>query len=288
MLANFFELNEPFEEFDEQALVTHLLHGSDIRDVLYRPDEWPADKIHRIDSATFTNVSLSKTVIRQVTFSGCTFRDCLFIGTTFEEVEFHGCKFIDCNLNKVEFRACYIDPASFEFDRSYQKTASNVVLYLYHELYRNATDARQGHWAATADFRFRQWKRAQLNYDLDKGRISKFQKLRSQSGSDIYEYVAGFGYRPVRFMICTVIAFLFISLLNWVFVYESFLVNGHLVSNITLIDSIFYTFSMMTVLGFSFIVPVAATAKLLAVLLALLGVGWMGIFTALLVKRFLR
>jgi hypothetical protein len=54
------------------------------------------------------------------------------------------------------------------------------------------------------------------------------------------------------------------------------------------VDSVFYTFSVLTVLGFSSVTPSSDGAKILTVLEALASIGWLGIFTAVLVKRFLR
>lgn len=288
MLTDLFKLDLPVVEFDEAELERHFQTSKDIRSVLFRPDDWPSSALSSIKGVNFTNVSLSKTSIKKVTFTGCTFEDCLFIGTVFEDVEFHGCKFINCNLHKAHFSECYIDPTIFEFDRAFGVSASNMVLHVYHELYKNASDARQSRWAATADFRFRQWQRAQLNYDFKEGRIGRWHRRRANLSSYIYEYSAGFGYRPLRFVLSTLIAFALVSLFNWIAIGDAFTVDGVRPSHLTLVNSIFYSFSMLTALGFSSIVPLSAGAKLLAVGEALLGIGWLGIFTALLVKRFTR
>jgi hypothetical protein len=54
------------------------------------------------------------------------------------------------------------------------------------------------------------------------------------------------------------------------------------------VDSVFYTFSVLTVLGFSMVTPETAFAKIWTVIQALAAVGWLGIFTSILVKRFIR
>jgi hypothetical protein len=45
---------------------------------------------------------------------------------------------------------------------------------------------------------------------------------------------------------------------------------------------------MMTALGFSYITPATTLGKLTSVGEALIGIGWLGVFTSVLVKRFLR
>lgn len=103
-----------------------------------------------------------------------------------------------------------------------------------------------------------------------------------------YELLAGFGYRPWRFVVATVVLFTILSLLNKYLLEGSLNYNGQILSRITLPDSIFFTYSMMTALGFSTLVPVTSFAKILAVSEALVGIGWLGIFTSPLVRRFIK
>jgi len=287
MLKNFFRLDNPVDIFDETALVAHFQHSRDIRNVLYQPAEWPV-AIRSLKNVNFTNVSLSKTQFSNVTFTECHFRDCLFIGAEFDHVEFHRCTFINCNPHKARFNDCYLDPRTISFDKSYRDFAANVVLHIYHELYENAVNSRQYHWSAAADFAFRQWRRAQTAYDYKQGRLTKWQALSSNIASYIYEYSAGFGHRPLRFILSTLACFGCISIVNSLALPGSIAINGRTVEELTVIDSIFYSVSMLTALGFSSITPVSAGAKLLAVAEAFLGIGWLGIYTALLVKRFIR
>lgn len=287
MLTNFFRLDDSYDVFDEPAFVAHFLHARDIRNVLYEPDHWPSS-IRSLNGVHFTNVSLSKTRISNVTFTECHFRDCLFIGTEFSQVEFHRCTFTDCNLHKARLNDCYLDPRTVFFDKSYRKSAANVALHIYHELYENAVNSRQYHWSAAADFSYRQWRRAQTAYDRRQGRLTGWQASVSIITSYVYEYTAGFGYRPIRFAATTLILFLFIALLNWLVLPGSLLINDRRNIEFSFVDSIFYSVSMLTGLGFSFITPVTSFAKLLAVAEAFLGIGWLGIYTALLVKRFIR
>jgi hypothetical protein len=100
--------------------------------------------------------------------------------------------------------------------------------------------------------------------------------------------LCGFGYRPVRFVIWTVAFFIVIAAGNvWAF-RDGLTINGSQISSPDFVDSLYFTFSILTVLGFSFIFPVTSFAKIVTVFEALLGVGWMGMFTSILVKRFLK
>jgi hypothetical protein len=287
MLRNFFKLNEPFQKYDEAQLIGHFRTSNDLQNVLYDPPNWPRDFRGR-NNATFKNVSLSKTLIHEVTFKDCTFEDCLFIGTTFDSVEFHNCEFKNCNFYKTDLVDCYFDPKSVKFDRSYRKTAANVGVQLFQKILENSSRARQPFFEMDADIRFRQWKRWQLNYDYAQQKISWFKLKHNWLRSALYELTCGFGYRPARFALATILFFLFVASVNWWMFRDGLNVNGLLRQSPDFVDSVYFTFSILTVLGFSSIVPMTGFAKVLTVLEALVGVGWMGVFTSLLVKRFLK
>lgn len=287
MLSDFFHLGAPFKEFDEIKLASHFKTSRDLRSVLYRPDEWIA-KPKQLKCITFTNVSLSKTKFGEVTFTECRFEDCLFIGATFKNTQFHRCKFINCNFNKATFNNCYIDPATIFFDKKYRRLASNIGVHIYQELLKNSSKTSQSDFERTAGFEFRRWQRWQLRFDQKHGKIDRLNHVRKWTLSLLYELLAGFGYRPSRFVIATLFVFTAISFVNMHVLPGALRHDGLIVENMTWSDSIFYTYSMMTLLGFSTIVPTASFAKILTVSESLIGIGWLGIFTSVLVKRFLR
>ncbi len=287
MLSDFFKLDTPFKEFDKKNLEEHFKVSKDLRSVLYRPDEFPSS-IKYLKSVTFKNVSLSKTTIRKITFRACEFEDCLFIGTIFYNVEFHRCKFINCNFNKSIFNSCYINPNTIHFDKKYRSNAANVGVYTFQQLYENSSKLRQSDFEMSADFEFRRWKRWQLRYDQEQGKIKRCQLVLMQFTSLLYEYLTGFGYKPSRFIVTTFAFFTSISLLNMYLLPGGITYNDLLIDQMNFIDAIFYTYSLMTTIGFSTIIPETEIAKILAVLEALIGIGWLGIFTSLLVKKFLK
>lgn len=69
---------------------------------------------------------------------------------------------------------------------------------------------------------------------------------------------------------------------------DSVRIDGMQVTLASFVDTLFYTFSILTVLGFSSIVPANDAAKMITALEALLAIGWLGIFSSILVKRLLR
>ena len=227
-------------------------------------------------------------MIKSVTFTNCNFEDCLFIGTTFDNVHFHNCHFTNCNFFKAEIVECYFDPNSVRFDNSYKKTAANIGVQFFQQLLENSSRTRQPFFEIDADIMFRRWKRAQLRYDYSQNKIGGPKFAISYARSWLYELLCGFGYRPLRFAAWTIVLFLLVAIVNLAVFTRGLTVNGAEVQRLGLVNSIFFTFSVMTVLGFSSIVPIGSIAKILTVLEALGGVGWMGIFTSVLVKRFLK
>jgi hypothetical protein len=287
MLNDFFKLDKPFNSFDEAQLEAHFKVSNDLRSVMYVPDNWIA-KPKSYKGCQFTNVSFSKTKITKVTFTECTFTDCLFIGTEFEDTEFHRCHFQDCNFYKTAFDRCYIDPNSFNFNKRYRTTHANVGVQLFQQLYDDAARSRQSEFAMVADIQFRRWKRWQLDYDRKSRKIGRLEKWKRSFFSWMYEALTGFGYKPFRFVIATMLFFGAVSIANMFFLPQRIKIDGDVVNQINFADAIFYTFSMMTALGFSSIIPQTSAAKLFAVGQALAGIGWLGLFTSLLVKRFIK
>ena len=84
----------------------------------------------------------------------------------------------------------------------------------------------------------------------------------------------------------TLALFLAVACVNHLLIGNRLLVKDALVADPSFIDSIFYTFSMLTVLGFSFIVPADEWAKLLTVFEVLGAIGWLGVLTSVFVKRY--
>ena len=244
MLKNFFKLNGTPTNYDSPAvLVNHFTTATDIHDVVYTPNEWPS-QLHRVSGKTFENVSLSKKTIKQVTFLKCRFEDCLFVATRFSEVEFHRCEMKNCNFFKCTFDDCYIDPSTISFDRAYRKTHANIGVSLYQSLTENASKQRQSDYERKADIEFRRWKRWQLSFDERDGKINYAERIRRTVFSVSYELIAGFGYKPARFVVATVIFFTGFSILN-TFVLPGSLSNGTgPIGHITFPDGVYFTYSM--------------------------------------------
>jgi hypothetical protein len=272
---------------NEDDVRTHLGVSRDLRRALYKPNKWLSTP-RRHNHIHFDTISFSKTEFSEVTFVGCTFTDCLFIGSKFVRTEFHRCRFINCNFYKASFDTCYVDPRTFTFNKTYRASASNVVVETYQRLYDNSLKAGQIDFARYADFEFRRWKRWQLRYDFRNGKMKRLEYASRYVANFTYELLAGYGYKPSRFVLATLALFTLVACFNRVFLSGVLVHQGVTIGEMTWPDAVFYTYSIMTVLGFSTIVPASGLAQVLTVSEALIGVGWLGIFTSLLVKRFIR
>lgn len=287
MLKNFFQLNPKFRKFTtEGELSDHFAISDSLKDVLYEPDCWPAD-LSKVKRKRFENVSLSKTAFFEATFTHCDFVDCLFIGCEFKDVEFHGCTFVNCKFYKVEFKGCYLDPRAISLDNCYKKTHANMGVTLFQRIFADASEKGQAEFSRNADIFFRRWQRAQLEYYLLNERITKNQYWMARIKSVIADLTSSFGYSPFKFFLWTVALFFLVSFMNYNFIGDGLSIDGA-TGPLSFVDSVFYTFSILTVLGFSVVSPVTSAAKILTVFEALAAIGWLGIFTSILVKRFLR
>lgn len=277
--------------------------GDTVSNTVFPKGKW-APPIRRIKNVTFRNVAFSKTTISQVTFTDCSFEDCLFTGAHLDEVEFHNCKIVNCNLWKIRLTRVYLRPEKVRFAKRFRIEAANVGISTYHSMLSNFAEERQDNFFMEADIRFRRWTRYQIWHDLRVEKKTWREALWGWTCSILHEYLTGFGYRPWRFLFWTLVLFIAVSCLNYFLIgdaikVDDFSTNPALTSSelqeevgktthASFVDTVFYTFSILTVLGFSSVTPMSDFAKILSVMEALASIGWLGIFTAVLVKRFLR
>jgi Ion channel/Pentapeptide repeats (9 copies) len=287
MLNNFFKLDGTPVSHEEGTAMPNMSPDDEVTNILFRGEKWGKPRT-AIKSVTFKNVSISNMELFQITFTNCTFEDCIFKGSFFHEVEFHKCKFVNCNMWKAKFEKCYLDPATIFLDSRYRVDASNVGVTMYQALLANYANERQDAFYAQADIEFRRWKRYQLSYEIRKKNVDVVPGHWRRFKNFIFDLLAGYGYKPFRFFIVTVIGFLAISAFNHCVIGNDLLINNERPPSASLINSIYYSFSVLTVLGFSTVVPDGTFAKLLTVFEALAAIGWLSIFTSILVKRLLR
>lgn len=277
--------------------------GDTVANVVFPPGAW-VPPIGKIKNVTFRNVAFSKTTISQVTFTDCTFADCLFTGAHLDEVEFHGCDLLNCTLWKIRLTRVYLRPEQVKFARRFRVEAANVGISAFQAMLSNFAEERQDLFFMQADIKFRRWTRYQIWHDLREEKKTIREAWWGWFCSITHERLTGFGYRPLRFFIWTLAVFFAVSYMNYILIGDTIQVAGAAGTSVapgtgaaltqgapaqvSFIDSVFYSFSVLTVLGFSSVTPSSDGAKILTVFEALASIGWLGIFTAVLVKRFLR
>ena len=273
--------------------------GDKVANIVFPPGPW-VPPTSDIKNVTFRNVAFNKTTISQVTFTECTFEDCTFTRAHLDEVEFHGCDLINCALYKMRLTRVYLRPERVKFAPRFRVDAANVGISAFQAMLSNFAEERQDHFFMQAEIEFRRWKRYQIWYDLRVENLTRWEAWWEWTCSIMHEGLTGFGYRPIRFLMWTIALFFAVSCMNYFLIGGSIQVAGAAVTSVapgtgaevpahaSFIDSVFYSFSVLTVLGFSSVTPSSDGAKILTVFEALASIGWLGIFTAVLVKRFLR
>ena len=293
MLDDFFHLNNtgiPPQVFSEfAALEQYFQASSELDNAVIAGGTTIPPRTRVFIKKRFFNVSFSRVRFEHVLFKDCTFKDCLFISTQFVECVFEDCKFLDCNLWKATFSRVTVDPAIFKIHRSYRNTHANVGLGLFRRLHRNAAEMSDPEFSATADLQRRRWLRAQERWEWQKGGIDPitfgFRYIRSLA----FDWMASYGYSPLRFLLTSALGFYLISR----FVHENwtefgFARNGNPMERDDIIQTAFYTSNILTTLGFTDILPSTDAGRLYSIALAAIGVAWVALFTTMLIRRVLR
>jgi hypothetical protein len=259
----FFTLRLPYDQFDKAQFEQALRTSKHICNVLYAPDELSD---YRIESKMFENVSFSKTTLKGLNFKNCVFKHCLFIATQLEKVEFHNCQFVECNFFKAEFRGVYGHPRQFaKAIRS--GSYANVAVHLYQELRDNFLDEMQPEFRREAEYQFRRWKRKLYWREILAGNNLPRSILR-WTGSALYGFVFGYGFRVRNLLLTTVSAILFLSLVSHANHATFFMDNG----DVTLIRSLYFTVSTMVTMGAVGFTPLSDAGYAYVLLNALVGV----------------
>ena len=290
MLKNFFSLDVPFATMANSLdLDIHFRTSSSLENSLYQPSSVGAGQRTLFKSRKFKNVSFSKTLFRRMTFTDCEFEDCLFIGARFLEVQFHRCKFINCNLYKCSLSRCYLDPNCFSFSASFKKTHANIMTEVFHSLLVNAKSESQPRHAEDAEIMFRRWLLCQRSYEWRTKKISAVRFAKEWIANKAGDCIFGFGYRPFKFAISSVLFLLLCSVvthLSWSAL--GMHTDSGPIENETFLNAIYYTVVVTTTLGFGDIVPTTVPGQLFASALSIVGLIWFSLLAALVIRKVVR
>jgi hypothetical protein len=290
MLQKFFQLNscDNLKCIDSaEAFAQHFHNASSLKNSLV------TDRITLSEGGLkdieLENVQLSKVIFERFTFTRCRFVDCILVGTTFNDCQFHQCSFRNCNTYKFNLKNVYIDPRSFQLDRRYHWTASNIGVDLFQTLYRNASETYQTYFASFADIKRRRWRRYQSWYDIKENRTRRISALWQIFSDVCFDLTMKYGYGPLRFLLISSVLFITMpSLGQHLWDAMGMMRASTPIPSVTLSDALYYCMLLVTTLGFSDLVPTTQIGKMFAVGCALFGISWMALFTAILVKRVIR
>ena len=301
MLDDFFKLNGSYAQL---ASVTALNEafvqsgGSRLENKVFMPKRVFDKQGTVFRKKQFFNVSFSFTSFVRVQFTDCYFEDCLFQHTSFRDCVFIDCYFRNCNFEKVRFINCYLNPASFELDQSYKSSAANVGTWMYQQLFLNSKNTHQPRFSGDAEIQFRRWRRAQETFNLGKrlrrqpwqiGLWRWIKYLGWQAREATYDWVLGYGHRPIRFFVCSAAALALVALLVHILWPSLGLVmDGMELEKGSYLTTLYYSTVVTTTLGFGDITPLTDAGRVVAGLLSLLGLVWFSLLAAVLIKRMVK
>ena len=200
MLQNFFQLNgKPTACHTAAELKLLLTKSKNICDLIFYPDKMSfADFGFRRDlfqDVMFHNVSFRRTEVTGIIFRNCTFIDCLFVSSRFVECEFHDCEFIGSNPHKFRLIDTYIDPEVF-VDKFHKVDHWNIGIWVFQQLYNNATNSHQPKFARSAEYNMRKWERYELDHKAREKEVPKHKYYWRWSMNILSWIGSGYGVRP--------------------------------------------------------------------------------------------
>lgn len=283
MSANIFKIQG--QRVDSQDEFFRLEEENSWRDLLYYPENFQSANRHPIvfSEKVFERISFKDTDFRNIRFLRCQFKKCLFAGASFSDCEFIDCRFFETNTSKLRVTRCLLDPEDFKhnFDLI---SDTNIAIGLYQSLYKNASDEHQPEHAIESLYQMERAKHAHLDSQKKRDVITSREYLKGKIRHTIYDFVSGYGLRPLRVVRLLLIVICLFSALN--FLFDSFIFGEN--GNLSFVDSIYFTVVAITTLGFGDIVPITTAGRVFVTFQALFGFVAISLFLSAIVNIALR
>lgn len=283
MSANIFNIQG--QRVDSQDEFFRLEEENSWRDLLYYPENFQSTNRHPIvfSEKVFERISFKDTDFRNIRFLRCQFKKCLFAGASFSDCEFIDCRFFETNTSKLRVTRCLLDPEDFKnnFDLI---SDTNIAIGLYQQLYKNASDEHQPEHAIESLYQMERAKHAHLDSQKKRDVITSREYLKGKIRHTIYDFVTGYGLRPLRVVRLLLIVIGLFSALN--FLFDSFIFGEN--GNFSFVDSIYFTVVAITTLGFGDIVPITTAGRVFVTFQALFGFVAISLFLSAIVNIALR
>ncbi|MCK0745461.1 ion channel [Chromohalobacter nigrandesensis] len=283
MSASIFKIEG--QRVDSQDEFARFEEENSWHDLLYYPENFQSTGRHPIvfSEKVFERISFKDTDFRNIRFLRCQFKNCLFAGASFTDCEFIDCRFFETNTSKLRVTRCLLDPSDFKenFDLF---SDTNIAIGLYQTLYKNASDEHQPEHAIESLYNMERARHAHLDSQKKRDVITRWEYLKGKIRHRVYDFVTGYGLRPLRVVRLLFIVVGLFSVLN--FLFDSFIFGVK--SDLSFVDSIYFTVVSITTLGFGDMVPVTAAGRVFVTFQALFGFVAISLFLSAIVNIALR
>ncbi|WP_156401020.1 pentapeptide repeat-containing protein [Acidovorax sp. Root568] len=296
MADSFFDLGKGLPKIDALGLQSHLATETEIFEQAFLPTSTlqastVGDTLPFKDKV-FKRMRFYETHFVRVVFTRCTFDECLFLGAHFEDCAFHECVFVRCNTNKFRLSRTYLDPRSFLshiFDR---KKYPNVGVDLFHTLMKNSIDESQPEFRDAAEYHFRLWQRYnRFSYWRAKKGTAKWLNFRFFAfwfWNAAFQVLFGYGVRARNILLWTPVLYSAVWAYNHAH-WSEFGIDPAKLSAVPLpVKTAFFTLGNMSTFGTADLTPSTPTGLIAVSCQVLLGIAWIALSTAMIVKRFVR
>jgi len=228
----------------------------------------------------FVNFSFARTRIQNVNFVKCIFRDCLFVESAICDCFFTDCKFINCNMYKCSIDRCHISPHAFRKCIP-SKEYSYIGVSLYQALLTNCRKEYQPYFSEDALYMLKTW----VNIDrIQNKKIPVWKRAGFLILDMLVRKPFGYGIRLGNLAVTMIVLIVFFSLINWQF-HTIFGLQNIVQTSSPFMDSVYFTVTVMTTLGFGDIVPTTIIGKIAVSIQCLIGFSYLGIFASMLSRK---
>ncbi|GHC88108.1 hypothetical protein GCM10007320_34970 [Pseudorhodoferax aquiterrae] len=251
----------------------------------------PTEKLS-VKDKIFKSMRFYGTHFVGVVFTRCTFHECLFLSAHFEDCAFHECKFIRCNTHKFRLTRTYLDPRSFLAEIFDQKKYPNIGVDLFHTLLKNSVDESQPEFRDSAEYHFRLWQRYNhISYWRKEKGTERWLNVRFYAywfWNISFQFLFGYGVRVRNILLWTPMLFALVWLYNHMH-WADYGIKAQVLADVPLsIKTAFFTLGNMSTFGTADLTPSTSYGLLAVSFQVVLGIGWIALSTAMIVKRFVR
>jgi hypothetical protein len=296
MADPFFDLGKTLPQVDGAALQAHLADNDEVFEKAFKPSTelkapTPGDTI-QFKNKLFKRMRFYETHFIRVVFTRCSFDECLFLGAYFEDCSFHECKFIRCNTNKFRLFRTYIDPRSFLTEIFDKRKYANVGVDLFHTLLKNSVDESQPEFRDIAEYHFRLWQRYnRLSYWSDSKGSARWLNFRFYTfwfWNVLFQWLFGYGVRARNILLWTPVLCTAVWAYNHAH-WAEYGIDATKLSSVSLaVKTGFFTIGNLSTFGTAELTPSTPLGLIAVSCQVVLGITWIALSTAMIVKRFVR